>query len=309
MPAGHRPEIERALRFIGENLERPITVAEVAQAAHLSEFHLHRVFHAAIGESVGRFVTRRRLELAALALAYQPDRSITEIGLSSGYSSSSNFGKAFAAYFGCSPSQVRSPAQGTAPALGKLTAQYGKEFRPEALYSQPLEPSSEERQREAALWESRVRYETVEEKTFACLSSSGGYELDALQHTWRTLIERAYQLGFAEGPVDAWGIAHDSPDLTSPELCRYHACVPCAANTVLPAPLFRGKRPAGRYAVFRYAGAVAEVPEAYRSVYSSWFRESSLTPADFVPFDHYVADFPCDGRIELEMWFRVQPRR
>lgn len=309
MDPGYRPEIERALRFIGESLERPITAAEVARAAHLSEFHLHRVFYAALGESVGRFVTRRRLEQAALSLAYQPERAVTEIALSSGYSSSSNFSKAFAAYFGCSPSRVRTPAQGLPPRLGKLTAQYGKVFSPDALYSLPPELSSEERKREASVWDSRVRYETVEERNLACLASPDGYDLAVLERTWQTLIERAYQLGLAQGPVDAWGIAHDSPFITSPERCRYHACVPCAPEVVLPAPLFRGKMPAGRYAVFTYAGAVDEVQDAYRSVYSSWFRESSLAPADFVPFDHYVTDFPEDGKIEFEIWFRVQARR
>ena len=34
-----RAEIERALRFIGDHLEQPLTVADVARAAHLSEFH------------------------------------------------------------------------------------------------------------------------------------------------------------------------------------------------------------------------------------------------------------------------------
>jgi AraC family transcriptional regulator len=309
MVLGQRPEIERALRFIGENLERPLSVAEVARAAHLSEFHLHRVFHAALGESVGRFVTRRRLELAALSLAYHPERSITEIALSSGYSSSSNFSKAFSAFFGCSPSQLRTPEQGLPPSLGKLTAQYGKPFRPESLYSLPPELSSEERRREAALWDARVRYENVEERTLACLASPEGYDVTAVERTWHELIERAYQLGLAQGPVDAWGIAHDSPEVTAPERCRYHACVPCAADALLPAPLFRGKMAAGRYAVFRFVGQVDELQAAYRSVYSSWFRESSLSPVDFVPLDHYVADFPSDGKIELEMWFRVQPRR
>jgi AraC family transcriptional regulator len=309
MASGHRPEIERALRFIGENLGRPISVAEVARAAHLSEFHLHRVFHASVGESVGRFVTRRRLELAALSLAYRPERTVTEIALSSGYSSSSNFSKAFAAYFGCSPSQVRTPEQGLPPGLGKLTSQYGKQFRPEALYSLPPELSSEERRREAALWDARVRFESVEERAFACLASPEGYDVPAVERTWHELIERSYQLGLAQGPVDAWGIAHDSPDVTAPERCRYHACVPCPVDAVLPAPLFRGTMPAGRYAVFRFAGAVDELPGAYRSVYSSWFRESSLSPADFLAVDHYVSDFPKDGKIDLEMWFRVNPRR
>src|SRR5262245_7341532 len=125
-----RPELQRALRFIGENLDRSLSVAEIARAAHLSEFHLHRVFHAALGESIGRFITRRRLETAALRLAYEPDLSVTEIALSSGYSSSSNFSKAFSAYFGVSPTRVRQPAAELPSSLGQLTARYGKGFDP-----------------------------------------------------------------------------------------------------------------------------------------------------------------------------------
>jgi DNA gyrase inhibitor GyrI len=66
---------------------------------------------------------------------------------------------------------------------------------------------------------------------------------------------------------------------------------------------------AGRYAVFLYRGAVSGVAEAYRGIYSCWFRESSLAPDDFVPIDHYISDFPRDGQVELEMWFRVRARR
>lgn len=135
--SAQRPEIERVLRFITENLERPLGVAELAREAHLSEFHFQRVFHAAVGESVGRFVTRQRLELAALRLSYALDRSITDIALSSGYSSSSNFSKAFQVYFGCSPSQVRSPDAAASAAIGKLTSRYGKDFRPGNLYTLP----------------------------------------------------------------------------------------------------------------------------------------------------------------------------
>ena len=306
--SGHRPEIARAIRFIGENLERPLTVAEVARAAHLSEYHLHRVFHAEVGESVGRFVTRRRLEIAALRLAYEPERPITDVALSSGYSSPSNFSKAFSGFFGCSPTRVREPAPGLPPSVGKLTALHGKDFRPEDLYALPPESGMEERQILARQWEQRVRYETVAERPVACLAAPGGYDVEAIERTWTTLIQRAEQLGLVAGPVDAWGVAYDSPQLTAPEQCRYHACIPCPAGTKLPAPLFAGAMPAGRYAIFRYQGAASGVADAYREIYSCWFRDSSLSPEDYAPFDHYVADFPRDGQIELEMWLRVRAR-
>src|SRR5689334_5629349 len=109
MTPDHRPRIERAVRYIAEHLAEPLTTAEVARVANTSEFHFHRIFAAAVGEPPGRFVTRLRLERAALRLAYEPELSVTEIALSSGYSSISNFTKAFSSWFGFPPSRVREP--------------------------------------------------------------------------------------------------------------------------------------------------------------------------------------------------------
>lgn len=309
MEPSPRPEIERALRFIAEHLEEPIGVLDVARAAHLSEFHLHRVFHSEVGESIGRFITRRRLELAALRLAYEPDRSITDIALSSGYSSSSNFSKAFAAHFGCSPTRVRAPKADVPASVGRILSVYGKDFRAEDLYSLPPALSHAERKREAERWNTCVRYETSPGMSFACTASPAGYDYDALLRTWTELVEWAHQLGLAHEAVDAWGMPLDSPQLTAPELCRYHACIPCAEDSPLPAAGFRGRMQPGRYAVFRYAGPLAGVSDAYRSLYSCWFPESSLVPADFVPIDHYIADFPQSDQVEYEIWLRVRPRR
>jgi DNA gyrase inhibitor GyrI len=104
-------------------------------------------------------------------------------------------------------------------------------------------------------------------------------------------------------------MAYDSPQLTAPEYCRYHACVPCPPDFDVPPPLFRARIPEGRYAIFAYAGDVAGVEAMYRSIYSEWFPRASVAPDDFTPVDHYVNDGPVDGRIDFEVWFKVRPRR
>lgn len=306
----HRPEIERAVAYIAAHLDAPLVVADIARAAHLSEFHLHRVFREAVGETIGRFVSRRRLETAALRLAYETDRTIADIALSSGYSSNSNFTKAFTAYFGVSPSRVREPSAQLPVAVGQLTSRHGKDFRPADLYTLPPERPLAARREIARAWSERVRFEETPRRAFACLAGPGGYALHALMETWLELIERGRQLGLIAGEeVDAWGVARDSPDVTATEHCRYDACIPCAPDSVVAAPLTRAEMPAGRYAVFRWQGAVEAVSEAYREVYSCWFQESTVSPADLVSWDHYVTDWPEDGRIDLELWFRVRPRQ
>lgn len=296
-----RPEIARALQYVAAHLEEPLALADVAKVARLSEFHFHRLFTQAVGEPLGRFVTRRRLEIAALRLAYEPHRSVTDVALGAGYSSLSNFGKAFSAHFGCSPSEVRHGS--TTRAVGRLTERHGKDFTPAELFALPPDLDPAERARRAAALD--PRYETTAGLSFACLSSAGGYDLGALTDTWTSLLGRARALGLCEGPVDAWGIAHDSPQLTAPEACRYDACVPCPPGAALPAPLFAGRLPPGRYAVFAYRGPVAGVAERYREIFSTWVPERRVELADYAAFDRYVGDEPEGDQVDMEMWLRL----
>jgi AraC family transcriptional regulator len=225
MATYYRARVERALRYIAEHRAEPLRLADVARVARLSEFHFHRIFASVMGESVARFIARSRLEHAACRLAYEPDRSITEIALESGYSSPSNFSKAFSAHFGCAPSRVRRSQGGLPRAVGERIRRRGAPLDPAALYALPTEASAAERRRRYSALSRRVRFERRDALDLACLASPAGYDLAAQHATWQELIERARQLGIAEQGIDAYGLAYDSPQLTVPELCRYHAGV------------------------------------------------------------------------------------
>lgn len=304
----HRQRIERVLDHVARNLDRELTLAELAKLAHLSEFHFHRIFAAAVGEPLGRYVTRRRLEVAALRLAYEPARSVTDIALASGYSSISNFSKAFRAYFGVSPSALRTRGPEPLPAaIGTLTRTHGRGFDPRDLHVLPPDDTG----REQALAEllAALRFESFAGLEVACLASPAGYDAAALVATWTELITRVRALGWAEGPIDAWGIPHDSPTITAPELCRYHACVPCPAAARPAPPLFRARIPAGRYAVFAYAGAQAGIERMVRAIYSVWLPASGVELDEFAPLDRYVGDWPVDGVVALEIWIKLADRK
>jgi len=300
----YRARIERALRFIGERHAQPLTLRDVARAAALSEFHFHRVFSAVMGESVGQFITRTRLERAAFRLAYEPDASVTEIAEGAGYSSVSNFSKAFSARFALAPTGVRK-REALPAALAKRRASAPRSREPTGLYALPREASAAKRERRYAKLARSVRFERTPARTLACLASANGYAFAAIEAAWRELVERALQLGLPE-PLDAYGLPFDSPQLTLPELCRYHACVACPPALALAPPLFRSELPAGRYAVFPYAGAARRVEDTYRAIYSVWLPRSSLRPDDFTPVNHYVKGGPVRGQIEMEIWIKVR---
>ncbi|WP_019463517.1 helix-turn-helix domain-containing protein, partial [Dyella japonica] len=69
-------------------------LAQLAEAAHLSPFHFHRIYRALSGETVGQTVARLRL-LRALQLLAEPEERVTEAALAVGYETPQAFARVF----------------------------------------------------------------------------------------------------------------------------------------------------------------------------------------------------------------------
>lgn len=305
--SGYWRRIQRALDYIAAHLDQPIRLADVAKAAALSEHHFHRIFRAVMDETVGEYLTRQRMQTAALMLAYHDDLSVTEIGLACGYSSSSNFSKAFSRYFGVSPSEVRNPTGKPPAAISVLRRRYGHDFSPAELHALPDPPLADARRAEL---EASVRFEQWQAFSVVCMRSDRGYDVEANRRLWAELIRRVHELGLCGDDIDAYAIVHDDPALTSGERCRYHACVRAAALDGVPEPLFVSEIPAGRYAVFPYRGPGRELERMYRDIYALWFPHSSLVPDTPPPIEHYIHDEPDEhGVIDMEIAIKVRRAR
>jgi AraC family transcriptional regulator len=75
--------------------QKNFTLDKIAQSASFSSFHFHRIFTTVTGETPAKFIRRHRILRSLEMLLHQPGKSITEIALDSGFSSSANFSKAF----------------------------------------------------------------------------------------------------------------------------------------------------------------------------------------------------------------------
>lgn len=98
--------IFHSLGIIEKWIQEKLTVESLAESSHLSRFHYQRLFREAVGESVMRYVTRRRLSLAAGELA-GTDLSVLEIALKYGYDSHEGFTRSFRAHMGVTPTEYR----------------------------------------------------------------------------------------------------------------------------------------------------------------------------------------------------------
>ena len=104
----YRARINRVIDYIEHNIDRVMTLKELAEVATFSPYHFHRIFSSMVGETLYGFIQRIRLEKAAVKLVQSPKQSITEIGLECGFTSSSAFARAFREKYGITASQWRS---------------------------------------------------------------------------------------------------------------------------------------------------------------------------------------------------------
>ncbi|RZT27257.1 AraC-like DNA-binding protein [Kribbella sp. VKM Ac-2569] len=98
--------VDAMQRHLRDNLSRPITVRDVAAAAHLSERHAERLFTQQTGASIMSTLRRLRLELAA-QLLMDHTLSITEVARACGYSDVRPFSTAFKRQYGRTPGDHR----------------------------------------------------------------------------------------------------------------------------------------------------------------------------------------------------------
>lgn len=103
--------LEQTLGLIEARIHDKLSVAELADSVYLSRYHYQRLFCAAMGESVMRYVAKRRMELAARELA-GTDLSVLEIALRYGYDTHEGFTRSFRAHMGMTPTEYRRSCSG-----------------------------------------------------------------------------------------------------------------------------------------------------------------------------------------------------
>lgn len=98
--------IRRAVELMHSQLDRELSLKEIAGASYLSPFHFARLFKKLTGTSPHAYLATLRCRHAQTLLA-ESDLSIAEIGTRVGYSSSSHFTQAFRQMTGLTPGGFR----------------------------------------------------------------------------------------------------------------------------------------------------------------------------------------------------------
>src|SRR5580658_539671 len=254
--------INRVIDYLRGNLDRRVKLEELAKVACFSEFHFHRIFGAISGETLNNFTNRLRLEKAARLLRFS-SRSLTDIALDCGFSSSATFSRAFRSGYDTSPSQFRKNGE-----IKK--SKICKELRTGQEYVLPM--SAEEKR--AAF---PVRLIEVPERQVAYIRVANAFDLDRLLAVFKTMIEWAKSQDiFSQGIL--FGMTVDDPDVTPKHLYRYEVCLASSLPFECMEGMSKLKMPAMRYAATKVSGDIRKVATAWDYLVRSWLINSACEP-------------------------------
>ena len=103
--------VEQMLQYMQASYAEPITLADIAQAAGLSERECLRCFHRTIGDSPVQYLLKYRLMQGAVLLRASPAASIAEVSAACGFDSPSYFSKQFRRFYQRPPREYRTAGQ------------------------------------------------------------------------------------------------------------------------------------------------------------------------------------------------------
>lgn len=302
----HRAEytrrMNRVLDYIDQHLDTPLDLAQLADVANFSRFHFHRLFAAWMGETLGDYARRRRLESAAFQLACKSGASVLEIALATGFGSGEAFARAFKLKFGCTPSAWRAGAAEhratqAAAARARLANRHsnpdqvlrnadqvdGGAFIDHGLSCQTDGESNME-VRVIDLPEARVAYQR----------HIGPYG-PAIGTFWREAVAPWMHANGLAGQT-CYGIGHDAPGITPPDKCRYDACVEIPETFQPSGQASISVLPGGRYAVAQFSGAPATIAQAWTWLTREWLPSSGLQCDERPCFERFSAVSALDAR-------------
>ncbi|MGN0448055.1 MAG: GyrI-like domain-containing protein [Acutalibacteraceae bacterium] len=274
--------INKAINYIFEHIDEDITVDDVAKHCAYSKYHLMRMFKEDTEEALYQFIKRIRLERSAWRLKVEKDKSITEIGVDLGYSSS-NFATAFKKQLNVSPVDFR-----------KISEQMVEE----SSFSHGVSIGELEETENLITVEILESFQVVYER------KKGNY--NNMPKEWCSFIKKYKHLAtedtiYIESTID-------DPSITDENSCMYELCQTISPNH----PVFKENSDilthtfdGGKYAVYHFKGFPQFLFMIYQEVFCRWLSKTGNQLDNRPIFDIY-RNIGENGYMEIDICFPLK---
>jgi AraC family transcriptional regulator len=273
--------INRVVDYIEANLAEEHSLQTLANVAHFSPFHFHRIFRALTGETINNYVKRIRLQKAGSLLLNDYERPVSDIAFRCGFNSTAVFCRAFRDHYGRSTGEFREFHKMQLSKNGQPRRKNGQ-----SLLDSPLYISDEIiNQNRNALMETNIEVKEMPAMDLIYCRHIGPF--DQIGGAYEKLFKCAGPRGLLNFPeTKTLTVYHDDPQVVELEKLRQSACITVQGEVKTEGEFGNMHLPAGKYVVGHFEVKPHQFGDAWDAT-CQWLADSGYQPASGYPYEYY----------------------
>ena len=114
LPSEKERTVQRIVSYLEKKYTDDLHMEQLQADLHVSKFYLSRLFKEVTGVTIFEFVFQRRINQAKMLFLFDPDISVTEVSLRTGFKHLAHFSRMFKSRVGVTPEKYRKQLQKTA---------------------------------------------------------------------------------------------------------------------------------------------------------------------------------------------------
>jgi AraC family transcriptional regulator len=256
----YRRRINVVTEYINNHLDEKLNLCKLAEISNLSPFHFHHITKAFLGEPIGTYITRTRVETAARLLRYT-SLTVQDIAFGVGYEMPSSLTKVFNQYYGISPIEFRN----------------NKDFiiMKQAIINPALDLKA-------------PKILLLDDQQVIYVRHTGDYSSLDFGGAWSALwaCVKAQKL-FSAG-ISHICVYYDDPKVTEADKLRTDICLVIHKPAKPDGDIGVKNLPGGKYAVFLYQGPYTNLGSVYDTIFGHWLPDSGEQLRNVACYEKYL---------------------
>lgn len=256
----YQKQINIIIEYINNHLDEQIDLQKLSEISNFSPFHFHRITRAFLGEPIGAYIVRMKIETAAKLLRYT-DLSISEIAYKIGYDAPSSLSKAFKQQYNISPIEYRNNEEYTIIKSIK---------------------------RDMELNIKKVKIVELPTRKAIYIKLFGEYKGLDFGGSWQRLWQFIKENKLYSSGIEHLAIYYDDPKVTEKERLRTDICLVINKDANPKGEIGVKELKGGKFAMFLYQGSYKNLDAVYDVIYSKLLLENNLILRNDQGFEKYM---------------------
>lgn len=244
--------VDQSIDHIIQHLDDDLSLDSISAQFYISKYHFSRIFKEETGESIYAFMKRCKIDQSAIDMKLNPMKTVTDIGLDYGYSSS-NYSSVFRKHHDTSPSMFRQSIP---------------------THSMPVPFSPERTAHFKTVKEYAAQIEIQEfPDLFVIYERFIGNYVD-IEKNWYLFLDK-YKAFMNEKTILAERFFND-PAITKASQCICDICMTVGQDCTLDNVMWIN---GGKWIVYHFQGEINDIFETLQGVFNVWLPESGYKMA------------------------------